>query len=62
VRDIAIGPFRTGELLVTGLTLALVFVGGMLPRIGNAIGRLVRPPPPDSPAPSHDGDAPSDDA
>ena len=62
MRDIAIGPFRTGELLVTGLTLTLVFVGGVLPRIGNAIGRVVRPPPPDAPAGSPDADAPPDDA
>ena len=61
MRDLAIGPFRTGELLVTGMTLALVFVGGMLPSIGNAIGRWLRPPPDDLPPPADSGSTPQDD-
>ena len=60
MRDIAIGPFRTGELLVTGLTLLLVFVGGVLPRVGNALGRWLRRDPAAGNTTEPHGDTPPD--
>ena len=39
--DVAIGPFRMGELLVICLTVTLVFAGSVLPSLGDALGRLL---------------------